>query len=262
VASSPTVHAAFAPKLKARPPVLALSRLARRSPCFGPATRHRPIDGVVDGLQLIRFPSWLPSSYRAQALTPVGLPPIERNSLSWSHSLMSICTVLTSSQLASLDIVRLLRRKYTSVAVSADSSVRVRRVRRNRRTTASRARNEPACAADVHNHIEQRSGVYLAQPSLARALASSRESGYYDPSANERMLLHTDRGVFSVGLEGTFFIGWKRDDGSVDMSSERARPKNPCVEAGEVILEFADPPNGYPEGCYRMPSGEIHCECW
>src|SRR5262245_18453011 len=38
----------------------------------GPVTCTIPRDGFVDGLQLIRFPSWLPSSYRASGSFPGG----------------------------------------------------------------------------------------------------------------------------------------------------------------------------------------------
>src|SRR6516225_1363849 len=42
---------------------------------YGPATRTPPAEGVVNGLQVIRFPSCLPSSYRASDCYPDGTDP-------------------------------------------------------------------------------------------------------------------------------------------------------------------------------------------
>src|SRR5215471_417125 len=43
--------------------------------CYGPATRTPPAEGVVNGLQVIRFPSCLPSSYGASDCYPDGTDP-------------------------------------------------------------------------------------------------------------------------------------------------------------------------------------------
>src|SRR6516225_6181167 len=42
---------------------------------YGPATRTPPAEGVVNGLQVIRFPSCLPSSYGASDCYPDGTDP-------------------------------------------------------------------------------------------------------------------------------------------------------------------------------------------
>src|SRR5262245_29774906 len=47
-----------------------LSGPPRVHSCYGPATRTHPEDGVVDGFQVIRFPSCLPSQLRGFRLLP------------------------------------------------------------------------------------------------------------------------------------------------------------------------------------------------
>jgi hypothetical protein len=49
------------------------------------ATRHHPVDGVVERLQDVGFPSPCSPSYRALAFPLVGFPPTEHASLSWTH---------------------------------------------------------------------------------------------------------------------------------------------------------------------------------
>jgi hypothetical protein len=59
-------------RLRARPPGLSLSGPPRVHCRYGPATRTPPAEGVVNGLQVIRFPSCLPSSYGASDSYPDG----------------------------------------------------------------------------------------------------------------------------------------------------------------------------------------------
>jgi len=59
-------------RLRARPPGLAFSGPPRVHLRYGPATRTHPEDEVVNGLQVIRFPSCLPSSYGASDCYPDG----------------------------------------------------------------------------------------------------------------------------------------------------------------------------------------------
>ncbi len=76
--------------------------------------------------------------------------------------------------------------------------------------------------------------------------------------AHQGTLIRTEAGVYSVGLIGTIFLGKKKDDGSVDMSGMNlnAEPYH-----NEVIIEYSDPPGMYPNECYRLETGAIHCEC-
>jgi tetratricopeptide (TPR) repeat protein len=74
-------------------------------------------------------------------------------------------------------------------------------------------------------------------------------------------VLRTARGVFSAVLIGTSYIGQKREDGTVDRSTEEDWVDPPWIEQSEVVVEYADPPKTYPSGCYRTPNGAIRCFC-
>lgn len=47
--------------------------------------------------------------------------------------------------------------------------------------------------------------------------------------------------------------------GNTTQRSARVDPSK--VGEAEVVFEYADPPEGYPEGCERMADGTIHCVC-
>src|SRR5262249_3463406 len=57
-------------QLQARPPDLSLSRPPRVHLRYGPAARSHPKEGVVNGLQVSRFPSCLPSQLRSFRFLP------------------------------------------------------------------------------------------------------------------------------------------------------------------------------------------------
>jgi hypothetical protein len=81
---------------------------------------------------------------------------------------------------------------------------------------------------------------------------------------HEGTVLRTGRGVFAAGIEGTCYVGQKREDGTVDRSTEgdSANWTDPAwIEQAEIVIEYADPPEGYQGGCHRTPSGAMHCVC-
>lgn len=78
---------------------------------------------------------------------------------------------------------------------------------------------------------------------------------------HEGTVLRTERGVFCAGLIGSFYIGQKRTDGTLDRSTEEDWASWPAIDQAEIVLEYADPLDGYPAGCYRTPEGGIHCVC-
>jgi hypothetical protein len=85
-----------------------------------------------------------------------------------------------------------------------------------------------------------------------------------DHVAHEGTLLRTARGVFKALLAGSWYYGEKLEDGSVVCSGEAGvwpDSGEPRVEPTEVIIEYADPPSGYPNGCHRLPNGAIRCLC-
>jgi hypothetical protein len=59
---------------------------------------------------------------------------------------------------------------------------------------------------------------------------------------HEGTVLRTGRGVFAAGIEGTCYVGQKREDGTVDHSTEGdpANRTHPAwVEETEVVIEYA-----------------------
>lgn len=83
---------------------------------------------------------------------------------------------------------------------------------------------------------------------------------------HEGTLLCTRRGVFEAGIMGSFYLGQKRDDGSVevdpdDWTTVDSESQGPWIAETETILEYADPPGGYRRGCHRLPAGAIECHC-
>jgi len=62
-----------------------ISRLPHVRFRYSLVTHNHPFDGLVDRLQSLGFPPPCYPSYGAPTLTPVGLPPTECASLSWTH---------------------------------------------------------------------------------------------------------------------------------------------------------------------------------